>query len=120
MRIISKVAFCGLLVSLSSIGVCDEVPPVQLLKQYCFECHGEGASEGNLALDQLLDHSPTQESRAKWWKVLANLRAGTMPPPSAETKLSKAELQTLSNWLKFEAMASTKPILIQVELHSGG
>ncbi|MFO0941341.1 MAG: DUF1592 domain-containing protein [Pirellulales bacterium] len=75
-----------------------------MLKQHCYECHADGSSEGNLALDQLLSQAPTQQTKSKWWKALANLRAGTMPPPSTGTKLTKPELQTLSNWLKFEAM----------------
>jgi mono/diheme cytochrome c family protein len=56
---------------------------------HCGECHFDGAAEGNLALDALLDRlgdRPTAAGgpdEAAWMAVLANLRAETMPPADA-------------------------------------
>lgn len=78
------------------------------LKQNCFDCHGDGASEGNFKLDDLLSQPASEQSHQAWWKVLANVRAGTMPPPSAVTKLSKQQVDVLAEWIKFEAMQIDK------------
>lgn len=75
-----------------------------LLEQNCFECHSDGANEGSFALDQLLDQPTTEASSQSWRKVLANLRAGTMPPPDSGHRLSRDAVQTLAEWIKFEAM----------------
>ncbi len=42
-----------------------------LLKSYCYDCHGDGAKEGNLALDQVAaDSRRCSRVRELWWKVL--------------------------------------------------
>src|SRR5438105_3343274 len=54
-----------------------DVEPI--LKEFCYDCHGDGAKKGNVAFDELksadalLDHD-------LWLKVLRNTRAGLMPP----------------------------------------
>lgn len=111
-------AWCGMLFSEASIGHSQNVaadvqaepsesqPTAirQLLEQNCFECHADGASEGNLALDQLLVQPITEASSQAWRKVLENLRAGTMPPPDSGHRLSRDAVQTLVEWIKFDAM----------------
>ncbi|MCU0709622.1 MAG: DUF1592 domain-containing protein [Pirellula sp.] len=81
-----------------------------LLRQHCFDCHGEGASEGNLQIDQLLEMPASDAARQAWWKVLSNVRAGTMPPPDAGTRLSKDEVHTVAEWIKFDAMGIDKEL----------
>jgi mono/diheme cytochrome c family protein len=78
--------------------------PQQLLEQNCFECHANGANEGNFALDDLLGQPANEATSHAWRKVLANLRAGTMPPPDSSQRLSLASVRTLAEWIKFEAM----------------
>lgn len=73
-----------------------------LLKSYCFECHGDGASEGGLSLDAIATEADYKSHPEVWWKVLKNIRAGVMPPKESK-KLEKTELATLANWIKFEA-----------------
>lgn len=77
---------------------------MELLKSNCFDCHGGGESEGSLQIDSLLDQSDSPATRARWWKVLNNVRAGTMPPPDSGAKLSADESAPLLNWLKYSAM----------------
>ena len=78
---------------------------IELLKNNCFDCHGGGEREGNLQLDSLLEQSDSPETRSLWWKVLTNVRAGTMPPPDSGAKLSAEESAPLLEWLKYSAMA---------------
>lgn len=73
-----------------------------LLKSYCYDCHGKGAKEGNLVLDQYATADDAIKNRELWWKVLKNLRSGVMPP-AGEPRPSAAELETIANWIKFEA-----------------
>src|SRR5688572_27794565 len=72
-----------------------------LLKSYCYDCHGDGSKEGNLALDQFATTDDALQSRDLWWKVLKNLRSGVMPP-AGENRPSKEELETIAAWVKFE------------------
>ena len=99
------------LLSLLSVGVAQAAPPQSvdfaqqvrpLLKTYCYDCHGEGAKEGGLALDQLATVVGAPESRPAWWKVLKNLRSGMMPP-AGEKRPSPAEVESIADWIKFGA-----------------
>ena len=71
-----------------------------LLKAYCFECHGEGLKEANLALDQAPATGADQKQRDVWWKVLKNLRAGVMPP-AGSPRPTAHEQETIANGIKF-------------------
>src|SRR5262245_28692808 len=51
-----------------------------LLQTYCFDCHGNGSTEGNLALDRFSTNDDALKDPMLWWKVLKNLRSGVMPP----------------------------------------
>jgi hypothetical protein len=72
-----------------------------LLKTYCYECHGGGNAEGDVAFDelsttnQLLDHQ-------LWGKVLVNVRAGLMPAGKAPHPTA-AEQKVLEDWVKYQA-----------------
>ena len=72
-----------------------------LLRHYCYDCHGDGASEGELTLDQFAGTSDAAKEPELWWKVLKNLRAGVMPP-AGEQKPSNEELETIAAWIKFD------------------
>jgi hypothetical protein len=72
-----------------------------ILEQYCYECHGDGESHGNVAFDELkssgeiLDHD-------LWSKVIKNLRTGIMPPEKAPHP-GPAERKVLEDWVKYQA-----------------
>lgn len=74
-----------------------EIQPVFV--NYCYSCHGDGASEGELALDQLLSSSDHTAHHQRWLAVWKNLRAQTMPP-SDEEQPSAEERQRLIAWIE--------------------
>lgn len=72
--------------------------------RHCGSCHFDGAAEGNLALDAMLDRlaeRPTVAGgpdHAAWMSVLRNLRTETMPPadeprPSADLRRAAGRLR---------------------------
>jgi mono/diheme cytochrome c family protein len=72
-----------------------------LLKSYCYGCHGDGAKEGNLTLDQFAADGDVLQNRELWWKVLKNVRAGLMPP-AGEDRPQPEEMKRLADWIKFD------------------
>ncbi len=71
-----------------------------LLVDYCYDCHGYGASEGNLTLDHFKTADDALADPELWWKVIKNLRAGVMPPLGSE-KLDADQQQQIYEWVKF-------------------
>src|SRR5882757_7495500 len=57
----------------------DKIQPV--LKEFCFDCHGDGANKGNVAFDSFSNDAALLDDHDLWLKALKNLRAGLMPPP---------------------------------------
>ncbi|MFO1002067.1 MAG: DUF1592 domain-containing protein [Planctomycetaceae bacterium] len=79
-----------------------EADVVPVLRTHCFKCHGDGASEGSLTLDQFANNAKAQQKPEVWWNVLKNVRAGVMPPPE-EPRLTVQERDLLTRWIKFSA-----------------
>ena len=52
----------------------------EVLQRYCFTCHNERLRTAGLALDSLDVTDPAANSDV-WERVIAKLRAGSMPPP---------------------------------------
>jgi hypothetical protein len=79
-------------------------PPrvAEVLRSNCFDCHAGGAAEGDLQLDRLLATPVDEAARNRWWSLLKNIRAGTMPPPDSGYKLSSADIDRLGDWIKRE------------------
>ncbi len=101
-------AICCLLACIFTSTVsADDIPDyetniVPILKAHCFKCHGDGASEGSLVLDQFANNAMAQQKPEVWWNVLKNVRAGVMPPPE-EPRLTAQERDLLTRWIKFSA-----------------
>ncbi|MCA9030244.1 MAG: DUF1592 domain-containing protein [Planctomycetaceae bacterium] len=76
----------------------QEVQP--LLEKHCYNCHGNGAREGALALDRFKTPAAANSDPELWWQVLKNLRAGVMPPASSST-VSPEEMERITSWIKF-------------------
>src|SRR5262249_7473598 len=55
-----------------------EIQPI--LQQYCYDCHGNGKSKGDLALDHYKSVEAIRGDRKKWEMVLKNVKSGEMPP----------------------------------------
>lgn len=77
----------------------DTIQPI--LSTYCFDCHGDGNSEGDFSFDS----TPPEEmlgNHELWWNVLKNVRAGIMPPADADQP-SLDQKKELSDWIKTSA-----------------
>lgn len=75
---------------------------VPIIKKYCFECHGDGAKEGDLALDQFTSEEQALTRSDLWWSVLKNVRSQVMPPFGHE-RPSPEDADMLAKWIKFQA-----------------
>lgn len=51
-----------------------------LLQEYCYDCHGDGAKKGKLALDIHSDHDEITGDHELWKRVWENLHRRNMPP----------------------------------------
>lgn len=76
-----------------------------LLVKYCYDCHADGVSKGQVAFDEFKTAGDILSRHDLWFTALKNVRAGIMPPleegvgrPSAE------EIAALTQWIKFEAL----------------
>lgn len=56
----------------------NEVQPI--LTQYCYDCHGNGKSKGDLALDKYKTIDAIRADKKVWELVLRNVKSGEMPP----------------------------------------
>lgn len=75
-----------------------------LLEKYCYECHGEGMSKGNVVFDEFKKDADIFAHPDVWFKALRNVRAGLMPPPDKDVpRPDQAEIAQLANWIKFGA-----------------
>ncbi len=70
-----------------------------ILATYCYDCHADGAAEGDLSLEADSSIQGLLADREKWWAVLKNVRAGIMPPSDANQP-SADETRQLTHWIK--------------------
>src|SRR6185295_2482135 len=70
-----------------------------ILREHCYECHGDGAKKGGLDFDALAAGDQIFHSPQLWLKVLRNTRAHVMPPPG-EKQPTVAEQRALEQWIK--------------------
>jgi len=61
-------------------GATTAPAPRAVLDKYCITCHNQKLRTAGLALDSLDPTNPIANAEA-WEKVIAKLRAGSMPPP---------------------------------------
>ena len=77
-----------------------EVQPI--LKEYCYDCHGDGTKKGDVAFDELTSNDALLNHEL-WLKVLKNTRAGLMPP-AKKPRPSAEERAKLERWIKYSAL----------------
>ena len=70
-----------------------------ILRERCYECHGDGAKKGGVAFDALTTSEQILHNPQLWLKVLRNTRSHIMPPPD-EKQPTAAEQQALEQWIK--------------------
>ncbi len=97
-RISAVVALLGHAIALttSAADIGDARP---LFESHCFDCHGNGASEGNLSLDALLAADDSPAVRSQWRKVWKMVRQGFMPPADAEP-LARDDRRAITQWVE--------------------
>lgn len=76
-----------------------------LIQKYCWDCHADGAAEGNRSFDTAESEAALIADRNLWWAVLKNVRADIMPPGDSP-RPTAAEKQTLSNWIKRDVIGT--------------
>jgi len=81
--------------------------PPQAFEQYCFDCHGDGMSKGELSLDEALA-APRVEDADAWLALRARLRSGDMPP-EGEARPSDEDYRQMRAWVneRIESLART-------------
>jgi hypothetical protein len=75
----------------------QQIEPI--LKEFCYDCHGDGMSKGDVTFDQFKSDSAVLENRELWWNVLKYLRAGIMPPEK-KPRPSPEQKQLIADWIK--------------------
>ncbi len=74
-----------------------DVRPV--LEKYCWDCHGDGASKGDVVLDNDKDEAAIARNRKLWTGAMFHIEQWTMPPTDKKTQPSKEEREMLVQWL---------------------
>lgn len=70
-----------------------------LVVKYCFECHGNGNSEGDFNLDKYTSVQKMLEGRKNWLKVQRRMVNADMPPKDADVKPTKEEYALIAEFL---------------------
>ncbi|KAA5545870.1 DUF1592 domain-containing protein [Roseiconus nitratireducens] len=93
------VTLLGEALAVSADEVTYERDVLGFLTRYCFDCHGDGANEGNVDIGTFLQRGEFRQDTPFWDKLLRNIRADVMPPADAEQP-SKEEVARFANWIK--------------------
>jgi cytochrome c551/c552 len=98
-RVLSTRLVCYALALALFSGALSAETPQQFFNQYCVTCHNQKMHTAGLALDRLDASKPAADPEV-WERVIAKLRAGSMPPPgipraeSAAYREVAAQLET--------------------------
>jgi len=76
-----------------------------LLKEFCYDCHGDGMNKGQVAFDEFKSDDELVGQRELWLRVLKNVRAGLMPPEK-KARPSDEQKRALEQWIKTGAFGS--------------
>lgn len=74
----------------------SKVLPV--LNQHCWDCHGDGATKGDVSLEGFTNVTAIVQDRKLWERVLHNIETGEMPPKKRKP-LATEEKQVVTAWL---------------------
>lgn len=73
-----------------------------LLIKYCYDCHGDGMSKGQVAFDEFESPAALLARRGLWRNALRNVRAGLMPPDDGGVRPEPQEIERLAQWIKYD------------------
>ena len=71
-----------------------------LLNRYCWDCHGDGATKGGLALDAFTNVTAVVNDRRTWERVLNNVESGEMPPKKKKAQPTAQERTQVTSWIE--------------------
>lgn len=71
-----------------------------LLQDYCYDCHGDGASKGDFVLDDFTSTAALLENQHVWLRIWENLRTQIMPPAKEEFQPSVKERKEMIAWIE--------------------
>ncbi len=74
--------------------------PRDFLDKYCISCHSDRVRTAGLSLESL-DVTRPMDAAESWERVIAKLRAGSMPPPG-RPRPDAAAYHTVTGWLESE------------------
>ena len=69
-----------------------------ILMENCFDCHGDGAEEGGVSFDDLLESNDEELTKKTWHRVLKQVRADLMPPIDSDQP-SDEQIKQLESWI---------------------
>ena len=71
-----------------------------LIRNYCFDCHGDGVKKGDLTLDVFTNTPSVLADRKVWEHVLQNLKTSQMPPARKKNQPTLEERALLVKWVE--------------------
>lgn len=72
-----------------------------IISKYCYDCHGDGKSKGDLTLDEDTTIAAVEKHRMAWEAVLRNVRSHEMPPPDeADALPTQEERDVIIQWIE--------------------
>ncbi len=71
-----------------------------ILEKYCFECHGNGESRGDVTLDSFKTADDVLKDRTLWETVLHHVTTQEMPPSDAKLFPDTGEREQLGDWIE--------------------
>jgi len=93
-------AAVGIGCCIPSVAGLQTATPQTVIGTYCVSCHNQRLKTAGLALDTL-DASQPAANAEVWERVIAKLRAGSMPP-AGRPRPDAATYRTLATWLETE------------------
>ena len=76
----------------------------KLLQTYCYDCHGEGANNGKIALDEMLQPGAAEAHARDWQKAWQIVRHEFMPPAGAPQP-DDAGRKAITQWIAQKELA---------------
>lgn len=83
----------------AEISFKEEIKP--LMENYCYDCHGDGASKGDFSMDEFDDLDAHLNDVEHWLAIWRNVRAQIMPPPKKDQP-EMEESKKLLSWIETE------------------
>ncbi|MFP6886971.1 MAG: c-type cytochrome domain-containing protein, partial [Opitutales bacterium] len=64
----------------------------ETLEAHCYDCHGDGARKGGLAMDELSNKLDDPAVFAKWEQIFDRVDKGEMPPAKVKDRPTSEEI----------------------------